>query len=271
MRKAKTKSKRRKSPVAKLPTKASVPVAEMAGYTTLLYGAKKVGKTTLAARFPGAYFLMFEPGAKALAVYQSAVSSWSHFVAYLDLLEAGDHDFKTIVIDTVDGAYQACFGYMCTKLAIDHPQDQSDFGKSWGQIDQEFTRQMLRLLNLGTGAIFISHEKLREITTRGGKTFDRLDTSCATQAQRFLEGIVDIWAHYGYHGTDRFLLLQGSDFVGAGNRLEGNFQTVTGKALVAVPMGRTSAEAYKNLMAAFDNTQKEVHAEVLESLGKRKA
>jgi hypothetical protein len=82
----------------------------------LIYGTKKIGKTSLAAQFPDALFMMFEPGGKALSIYQVDCSTWSNALGYLDLLEAqkkaGTLKYRTIVLDTGFEAFQKCFEYI---------------------------------------------------------------------------------------------------------------------------------------------------------------
>lgn len=264
-----TRKTRRKSTEVSLPTERSKPADSLRDYVWLLYGEKKIGKTTLAAQFPNAFFLMFEPGGRALEIFQESVTEWTQFVGFVDALEEEPERFDTVVVDTVDLAYEACFDYMCTKLAITHPHDENDYGKSWGQIEKEFITQVNRLMALPSGTIFISHAKTREVRTRKGGEFDRVETSMAKQAQRHLEGVVDIWAYYGYSDTERRLLVQGSDYIGAGNRLQQRFQTPNGERLVSIPMGDSAEEAFRNVQRAFNNKQKEVGEEALEVFGRR--
>ena len=68
------------APTAKLDlTLAEVnsPPEELRAFSMLIYGSKKIGKTTLASRFPNPYFLALEPGTKALRVRSSACPTWS--------------------------------------------------------------------------------------------------------------------------------------------------------------------------------------------------
>lgn len=255
-------------PTVTLPTEVSEPSEDLMDYVWLLYGEKKIGKTSLAARFPDALFFMFEPGGKALRIYQRPINRWAEFVSYLDLLDETE-DFRTVVVDTADIAYDRCFEHMCTKLAITHPQDERDFGRSWQAIENEFTKQMTRLLNSDRGCIFIAHAETKEVETRTGEMFSVLQPSLAKQAGKFLEGVVDIQAYYGYMGNERRLLIQGNDFIKAGNRLEEHFHSPEGERIVSIPMGTSPAQAFANLNTAFDNEQDEIGGEMLDpSAGK---
>jgi len=239
-----------------LPTEKSVPKANMGEYSILIYGEKKIGKTTIAAEFPDALFLMCEPGAKDLSVYKVDVKNWGDLVHTIDLLEKTGAKFKTVIMDTVDAAYDMCFDYMCIKLVIDHPHDANDYGKSWKKIKQEFARQINRLMRLG-GFIALSHATLKEVDTLEGK-IARMMPTLSGQAEEVLVGLIDIWAYYGYSGGTRLLTIRGNEFVGGGTRLQNHFNTPDGKQILEIPMGRSAKEAYTNLLAAYNNEQQSV-------------
>lgn len=246
----------------KLPSSRSVPMPHLGDYTILMYGAKKIGKTTMWRHAPATLHLMFEPGGRALRLYQLKMESWSKFVGTIDALEV-DTKFKTVVVDIVDIAYEHCFAYMCEKLGITHPTDESDFGKSWGQIQREFTLQFSRLLSLDKGIVMLSHSTTHEVKRPSGEKFDRIEPTMSGQARKYLLGIVDIWAYYGYNGTEREIRIRGDDFVGAGCRLEENFNTPAGKPVVSIPGGSSSKEAFDNFVRAFQNQQPKSRAELL--------
>jgi hypothetical protein len=239
-----------------LPTELSVPSANLRDYVLLIYGEKKIGKTSLCARFPNTLFLMFEPGTKALRILGMAVPSWETFIKIIDLLhsDAGQR-YDTVVVDTVDIAYELCQSYVCTKAGVDHPHDANDFGKTWQAITQEFTKQMGRLLNLGKGVIVLSHGEEVNIPTRTQGTYCKIMPTMATKAAKYFAGIADVIAYYGYYDTVRYLVIAGSDYIQAGSRVEENFRTVDGRRISAIPMGTSADEAYENILLAFDNKQ----------------
>jgi len=234
-----------------LPGEVSEPMENLGDYSILLYGEKKIGKTSLASKFKDAFFLMFEPGAKALSIYQRPVANWLEFKKYVALLQK-DKKFATIVIDPVDIAYQSCATYICQKLVIDHPSDE-EWGKGWQAIKEEFTAEFNKLLHLNKGVIMISHAAEKEIKTRTGDKYHKITATMSGQARDVLEGVVDIWAYYCYDSGSRTLVIEGDDHIGAGHRLETRFRYTDGVRICKIPMGTTAQEAHDNFMKAFNN------------------
>ena len=242
----------------RLATKLSVPADSLWDYSQLVYGEKKVGKTSLYAQVEGAQFLMTEPGGKSLAILQNTVRDWEDFKEYISqCIEADEVGAGPVVIDTADLAYKMCFDFMLKKLMIEHPHDENDYGKSWGQIKDEFMRQVARLLRLQRGIVFTSHSREEETQTRAGRKFHRLQPTMPNQARDILEGVVDLWAYYGYRGKRRVLQLRGDEFVSAGCRMEGRFLYTNGRQIIRLNMGNSAEEACENFMRAFDNEVKQ--------------
>ena len=237
--------------VYQLPEDKSTPSNSLQNYSILIYGKKKIGKSSLAAQFPKTLFLMCEPGGKALELFQVPVKNWRDFEGYVDLFIA-DPRFDTAVVDTADYSYEYCMEYVCQKLVIDHPSDE-EYGKGWNAVKKEYTRVVNKLLHSGKGVIFISHSKDEEIKTRRNDSYHKVTSSMSKQAKDVLEGLIDIWVSYDYDGKRRFLMVQGNDEVDAGHRLKGHFQYADGQKIERIDMGKSEEEGYRNLVAAFNN------------------
>ena len=236
------------------------PPADMRRYSWLLYGNKGIGKTSLASRFDGAFFLALEPGIKGLKVKGKPVPDWDHFVGYVDLLVQKNDPEMTVVVDTVDLVYDHIYDHECKRLKIDSPRDENDFGATWRKIRKEFRKQVERLMLLPGGVVFISHDTEKEVTmigSDGSFVTDRVQPTIAKQGLMEIEGLVDIVGYYGYEGDERFLWLDGSQNRVAKCRPETHFR-IKGDMetrVSRVPMGKTSQEAYANLKKAFENKQ----------------
>lgn len=247
--------KRRKKKLIKpkfeLPKEKSSIHTDMQDYCLLVYGEKKIGKTSMMSYFPNTIFGMCEPGGKSLEIYQTPIRNWSDMRQFVDAV-CKDTFFKTVVIDTADYAYEYCMEHVCKELVIDHPSDEG-YGKGWNAVKTEFTKQISKLLHSGKGVIFISHSKEQEIKSRSGGSYDKITSSMSKQAKDVLEGLVDIWVNYSYDGNRRFLYIQGNDSIDAGHRLKDNFKYADGKPIDRIPMGNSPEESYRNFIAAFNN------------------
>ena len=236
-----------------LPDTPSKPAGSLSEYTILIYGLQKIGKTTMCSHFEDAFFLMCEPGAKALSIYQRSVGSWKEFLRYLELLEAGGHKYRNLVIDTVDVLYGYCYDYCCQKHAVEHPSEIA-YGVVWSDLRKEFTKGLLRAAKLSTpdgsvGLILISHEVEKELRRKNGESTHQITSSLPTMAREIVESMVDLAAHYCYNAEGkRELCLEGDDMVVAGCRPEDHFMLTK-----RIPMGSSSEASYRNFIQAYNN------------------
>jgi hypothetical protein len=235
----------------RLPTERSVPSDDLGAYTWLIFGEKKIGKTSLTALFGETLHLFTEPGGKALKVYPVVVDNWRKLQKAIRAL-AKDKKFDTVVIDIVDKLWPMSEDYVCEKLVIKDIADE-EWGKGWRAQKREFERQIDALLNIGKGVVFISHAMEAEVETRDGETYDRMQPTMHKKMRETIEGVVDIWAYYTYDKRRRVLQILGDDHVSAGHRLEGRFQTPDGRPIRRIDMGTSAKQAYANVVAAFNN------------------
>jgi hypothetical protein len=243
-----------------LPMSPNIPSEEMGAYSWLIYGTKKIGKTSLAAQFENAIFFQFEPGGKALRTYQVPCNRWEDAKGYLKLLKTTKHTFKTIVIDTGFEAYQKCFNFVCEDQNIEYPREEN-FGKDWKKIELEFRSFHNEASALGMGLIVLCHESLKESITRSGSKFDSVVPNLAKAADSYYRAIIDNVCWYHFRNSERFLLIKGSDYAMAGTAVaaDNHFITTSGEQVHAVPMGKSAKEGYDRLAKAFRNEQKETY------------
>jgi hypothetical protein len=173
-----------------LPTEPSKPVTELGKQTILLYGAPKLGKSSFASKAPGALFFECEPGLNHLEVFKVPTYSWEAFLEACKLIAKGDHNFKTIVIDTVDNAFKMCSDYVCAKHGIEYEGDMGH-GKGWALVKNEWHRVLTRLASLPYGLILISHAIDKTIETRTGE-YTKTTPSLPDRARNVVLGLVDI-------------------------------------------------------------------------------
>ena len=172
-----------------LPKEPTQPRCALSDFNTILYGPPKIGKTTFAARYPGAIFLATEDGQNALSCFRVRVETWQTFLDACAELQAGNHAFQTVIIDTVDNLWALCQRHICEKRSIEHESELA-YGLGSELIRTEFFRALTKLSMLPYGLVLISHAIVREITTRTGK-YDRVIPSFREREQGKLLGMAD--------------------------------------------------------------------------------
>lgn len=173
-----------------LPKQVSKPKSSLSDYSMLLYGPTKIGKTTLASKFPDAVFLATEEGQNEVEVYKDTVLSWEAFTQDFLELYKGNHNFKTVVIDTIDNLYKFCSEHVCKKLNITHESDLG-YGKGFSMVNNEFQRFINRLSLLPYGLVLISHSHEKEVDTRTGK-IKKIVPTLPDAARKIVVGMVDL-------------------------------------------------------------------------------
>jgi hypothetical protein len=174
-----------------LPTEPEPIVTDLSQMFVLIYGPPKIGKTTLAATFPRAFFIATESGQRFVSVVRKPCATWIDFkdlVKQLRMPQAKEL-FKTIVIDTIDLLYMACENHICLTRNIQHPSEE-DWGKGWAMVRDEFQNGMRYLTSEGYGVVFIAHHKEIEATIRGVKK-SKIVPNLTNQARRVLLPLVD--------------------------------------------------------------------------------
>ena len=172
---------------------------DLRGYSVLLYGAPKTGKTTTACRFPGALLLAFEKGYSTIpGVYPVPINSWSEFKKLF--IEFKDPDvqakFQTIVMDTADIAYTLCEKYICNRESDAKHDYQTvadiPYGKGYALAMEEFDECIRKILQLGYGLVLISHEQDKTMKNERGEEYNQLIPTLDKRARLVCERTCDI-------------------------------------------------------------------------------
>ena len=158
-----------------LPTGKRPPRTRMSDFSFLVYGAPGIGKTTLANAFPDALFLATESGTELMEAASVPIGSWEDFLAVQAALRGREkHEFRTVVVDTIDLLYPLCLQATCQEMGISDPAD-AEWGRGWRTLKTRWINAIHGLRNLKTAdggrvcTIFLGHEKKAPIMVRRGK------------------------------------------------------------------------------------------------------
>lgn len=178
-----------------LPTATTKPKTDLSEYTILLYGEPKIGKSTFASKFDKPLFLATEPGLNALETFQIPIASWENFLESCKLLATTKHDYKTVIIDTVDNLVKFCAEYMLGKHDATHESDMG-YGKGYDIVANELLRALTKLGQLPPGLVMISHAETKEIKTRTTSIHKTMPT-LSNKYRKIVLGMADLilYAH----------------------------------------------------------------------------
>lgn len=145
-----------------LPTEKTQPKQKLEDYSILLYGQPKIGKSTFCSQMNNPLFLATEAGLNALEVYQVPITQWSDLGSVYKELRKGNHDFSTVVIDTVDNLWKLASEHVCKQNGIMHESDLG-FGKGWQMVKNIFLAALNRFALLPTGLVLTSHVEMTTV------------------------------------------------------------------------------------------------------------
>jgi hypothetical protein len=174
---------------------------DLKGKYILVYGKPKVGKTTLAARFPKNLLIAFEKGYNAIDGIKAVdINRWADFKLVLRQLEKPEARamYDTITIDTTTIAYEMCEQFVCAQNGVQSIRD-IPWGQGWTLVKKEFETCLRKITMLGYGLVLISHIETRKEKTADDSEIEILAPSMPKRCYEVVNQIVDI---IGYIATE---------------------------------------------------------------------
>lgn len=171
---------------------------DLSGYITYIYGAAKVGKTTLCSKFPGALLLAFEKGYNALpGVMVQDITRWSEFKEVVRELKKPEvkEMFKSIIVDTIDVAGSMCDKYICNQLGIDSIGDGGWTNNGWAKYKKELEDNFRAITQMGYALVFISHDKDKTFKRKDGSEYNQTVPTAQTSLNNIAKDMADIYAY----------------------------------------------------------------------------
>jgi hypothetical protein len=153
----------------------------------LLYGIHGVGKSTWAASAPNPIFINMEDGLADIECDKTEpVETFSQAIQYAFWLYNEPHDYRTVVVDTIDWLEKCIFREISQKAGTETVQD-IDFGKGapraiprWEQLLESLDRcRKYRGMNV----ILLGHSKLELVKNPEGSEYHRYAPDLWTNAR----------------------------------------------------------------------------------------
>jgi hypothetical protein len=187
---------------------------------TLIYGVQGLGKTSLGCTFEAPILLPTEDGSMAIDVQSfPMLKSYDELCSAFSALHEQPHDFKTVVIDSLDWMEPLVWAHTCGILGITSIE-QAGYGKGYVEADAQWRNIMgwldaLRLAR-GMNIVLIAHAEVKRHEPPDGDPYDRYQIKLHKRAWALWQEWADmvLFANYrrqmkktkdgGAKGEDKF-------------------------------------------------------------------
>lgn len=158
----------------------------------LLHGVEGIGKTTFASKAPGAIFLSPEDGGGDLDFARLTIDSWKQARARVQMLLDESHDYRVLVIDTIDFLERLCWQFLIGEAnATGIEQVGGGYGKGYTAATEEQVRFIALLDTLRERrrmhVIALAHTEIKTFNDPEGANYDRYQI-------RMHKGAAGLWS-----------------------------------------------------------------------------
>jgi AAA domain len=161
-----------------------------------IYGGHGIGKSTLAAQFPAPIFISTEDGIDSLDVTSfPRAQSVKEVVANIKILIKEEHDFKTVVVDSVDWLVEPL---IVSNVEAEHDAKDLAYGKGQMLVAEEF-REILQGLDAirrkrNMNVVLIAHANVTRFESPLTEPYDRYVPKLPNRCNALLQEWVDVLA-----------------------------------------------------------------------------
>lgn len=172
------------------------------GLKVVLYGPEGIGKSTMAAGFPGPLFLDTEGSTAHMNVRRIVFGgTWEGLTAAVTDAAIQTDCCRTLVIDTADWAEQLCIEAVCRKYKK-AGIEEFGYGKGYTYIAEEFSKLLAQLDAIvlsGRNVVITAHAKMRkfELPDEMG-AYDRWEMKLSRQTAPLLKEWCDALLFLNY-------------------------------------------------------------------------
>lgn len=142
----------------------------------VLYGVEGIGKSTFASGAPNPIFIATEDGTSQLDVTRFPLAlDWTTLLNHMSALIKEPHDFKSLVLDSLDWAERLCIEYICHQKGINSIIDLP-YGSGYVELLKQFER-LIRgfdaLYKKDMHIILIAHAQIKTFNNPEYENYDR--------------------------------------------------------------------------------------------------
>lgn len=144
----------------------------------VVYGGSGIGKTTFAAGAPSPVFITSEEGLGAIGAQAfDPPEKFNDVIEMLTSLERDKHDFKTVVVDSLDWLEPLVHDHICVEAGVE-TLESVPYGKLYAKVPLEWRRFIVSLERVqrvkNMNVILIAHHQTRTFANPEGPDFDRV-------------------------------------------------------------------------------------------------
>lgn len=159
----------------------------------LLYGTEGVGKSSWAAAAPGAIFLPAEDGTDRVdCARMPTPEKWADVFDAVEELRTAPHDYRTLVIDTLDAIEPLCWRHVTARDEMESIEAYG-FGKGYAAALDEWRRLLAECERLRRARqmqiVLLAHAQIRPFKNPEGDDYDRYELKLHAKAG----GLVKEW------------------------------------------------------------------------------
>ena len=162
----------------------------------VIYGGHGIGKSTLASQFPNPIFISTEDGLDSLDVTSfPKAGNIKDVVDSIKTLIKEDHDFKTVVVDSVDWLVEPL---IVSNVESSHEAKDLAYGKGQMLVAEEF-REILQGLDVlrhkrGMNVVLIAHAAVVKFEDPRTEPYDRYQPKLPNRCNALLQEWADVIA-----------------------------------------------------------------------------
>ncbi|MCW0235244.1 MAG: ATP-binding protein [Ferrovibrio sp.] len=172
---------------------------------TLIYGVDGIGKTSLAAEFPNPVYLPTKgerPPSDVDIDIPGTLESWADVEAAFGFLLSGEHDYQTVIIDSLDGLAPSIERMTADRIGAASIDDNSkgspaSYGNGMKESEVEWTDFMDgcdALRAAGMFVVLIAHPEIKRFDSPLTDPYDRYQIGINKRAAPLVRSKCDIVA-----------------------------------------------------------------------------
>lgn len=160
----------------------------------VLYGVEGIGKSTFASGAPKPIFLAPEEGTAQLDIDRfPAPETWPEVLEALRVLEREDHEYQTLVMNTLDWLEPILWAHVCERDEMKNIEEYG-YGKGYSAALEEWRIFLASLERIrrskGMHVVMLAHSWIRPFKNPEGDDFDRYEMKLNNKAA----GLMKEWA-----------------------------------------------------------------------------